>query len=266
MDFVIPVLLFAKSFYTGISFWRYGTSISTDVRATIFNPWSSLTVASSVYLVALFLTPSSFDAPFLVNSAEFLMYFALIISAYLGDQNFKMLKEWDSHFIRSLGDYFIPEHPKSSSIAEGPAHLRYQPSGEFSTQMPVQATEAAPADRKTRAYTPFSTPRRPTMFEHPTSMPLAPGRSSSLATNPNAEQQVSPNRYSHVRERLQEQQSSGQRPHHGPKRTRPAVPRRPRVPPRSRNRPPQEEQHEEEDEEVTSAAIPSTATMYESDS
>eukprot|EP01138_Halocafeteria_seosinensis_P004476 gb/GECG01004579.1/.p1 GENE.gb/GECG01004579.1/~~gb/GECG01004579.1/.p1 ORF type:complete len:443 (+),score=23.90 gb/GECG01004579.1/:1-1329(+) len=251
MDFVVPLILFAKSFYTGISFWRYGTSISTDVRATIFNPWASLTVAASLYLVALLVTPSSMDAPFLVNTAEFLLHFALMISAYLGDQNFKMLKEWDSHFIRSLGDYFIPEHPKTPSIVEGPTHLRYQPGGDSSAQLPVPGTEqVSDGTGRARSYTPFSTARRPTVFEHPTSMPIAPRRSSALTPKPQTEELVSPQNNASRRERLQEQTPNSQRSYVGPRKARPPSPRRPRGVPRT-HRPRLVEQHEDGSDEET---------------
>lgn len=184
IDFIVPLALFATSFLTGISFWRYGTTISTDVRATICNPWASLALASVLYLCALIFTPESMEGPYLVNSAEFLLYVALIISAVLGDQNFKMLKQWDSQFIQSLGDYFVPEVVRGNSqTATTQTQLRYQPQGLSPSNARQQNDPEEQTfvyenttGKRTSGHTPFATPRRPTIFTHPTSMPIAPGR------------------------------------------------------------------------------------------
>ena len=70
LDFVSWGLLVLFSTYTGFSLWRYGTSISTDVRATSINPWASTAVASVALAFAWGFTPSTWALPYAVNAME----------------------------------------------------------------------------------------------------------------------------------------------------------------------------------------------------
>jgi hypothetical protein len=73
LDFVSWALLVSFSLYTGLSLWRYGTSISTDVRATSINPWASVFIATVGLGLAWGLTPFSWALPYAVNATEIVL-------------------------------------------------------------------------------------------------------------------------------------------------------------------------------------------------
>ena len=77
IDFVSWGLLILFSTYTGFSLWRYGTSISTDVRATSVNPWASIAVATVALAMAWGFTPASWALPYAVNALEIVLLASL---------------------------------------------------------------------------------------------------------------------------------------------------------------------------------------------
>ena len=51
-DLVPYFVLIAITFYYGLLLWRYGTSYSMKVNATVCNPWGACLVASLIFMVA----------------------------------------------------------------------------------------------------------------------------------------------------------------------------------------------------------------------
>jgi hypothetical protein len=97
VDFFPYLLLVLFALYTGISLWRYGTSISTDVRATSINPWASTFIASVGLILAWLLTPISWPLPFAMNAMEIVLLFSMIIDLYLVEMNLKTLELWEQN-------------------------------------------------------------------------------------------------------------------------------------------------------------------------
>lgn len=102
-DFVPTALLLLFSFYTGVSFWRYGTTMSTDVRTTALNPWISIIAASSGVTLAWVLTPSTWPLPYAFNATMLVLLAAIIITLSLVDLNLSMLETW-AHTLESANE------------------------------------------------------------------------------------------------------------------------------------------------------------------
>ena len=112
------------SFYTGVSLWRYGTTISVDVRATIANPWMAIVPASLLYLLALLLTPRNLSAPYWVSLTMLLLLLSLISTSRLIATNLVTLRT-ETDFLHHLGAAMglseapAPELKRGHSFAPG---------------------------------------------------------------------------------------------------------------------------------------------------
>ncbi|CAE7224333.1 unnamed protein product, partial [Symbiodinium sp. KB8] len=124
LDFALPLLLLVFSFYTGASLWRYGTTISVDVRATIANPWMAIVPASLLYLLALLLTPRNLSAPYWVSLTMLLLLLSLISTSRLIATNLVTLRT-ETDFLHHLGAAMglseapAPELKRGHSFAPG---------------------------------------------------------------------------------------------------------------------------------------------------
>jgi hypothetical protein len=96
MDFFPYVLFLTFSIYSGLSLWRYGTTISTDVRATMVNPWASIFIATCGLIIAWVLTPSSWLLPYAVSAMEIVLLAAIVMTLALVEMNLRTLEEWDA--------------------------------------------------------------------------------------------------------------------------------------------------------------------------
>lgn len=93
---VIPWFIFLTfSLYTGLSLWRYGTTISTDVRTSSLNPWAAIMVASSGLTVAWFITPVEWTVPYATNALEVALAAGIVVSIKLVDINLRTLEAWE---------------------------------------------------------------------------------------------------------------------------------------------------------------------------
>ena len=95
IDFFPTAILIAFSAYSGISLWRYGTTISTDVRTTAINPWMSLFVATIGVTLAWVLSPPTWELPYAANAMEIVLLASLVIVLALVDLNLRTLEDWD---------------------------------------------------------------------------------------------------------------------------------------------------------------------------
>ena len=94
VDFAPYVLLVTFALYVGIALWRFGTTISTDVRATAINPWMSTACATVGLVLAWGLTPPAWPLPYAVNALELCLVGALVITLALVELNFATLDNW----------------------------------------------------------------------------------------------------------------------------------------------------------------------------
>lgn len=93
---VIPWFIFLTfSLYTGLSMWRYGTTISTDVRTSSLNPWAAIMVAASGLTVAWFITPVEWTVPYATNALEVALAAGIVVSIKLVDLNLRTLESWE---------------------------------------------------------------------------------------------------------------------------------------------------------------------------
>ena len=93
---VIPWFIFLTfSLYTGLSMWRYGTTISTDVRTSSLNPWAAIMVAASGLTISWFLSPIEWTVPYATNAIEVLLAACIVVSIKLVDMNLRTLEAWE---------------------------------------------------------------------------------------------------------------------------------------------------------------------------
>jgi hypothetical protein len=71
---------------------RYGSSISTDVRATVCNPWIAIFLATVNFLLMWVFSPRRWKGPYLVNAAYLLLTAAICKTASLVHRNLVDLK------------------------------------------------------------------------------------------------------------------------------------------------------------------------------
>jgi hypothetical protein len=71
---------------------RYGSSISTDVRASVCNPWLVVTAATCFLLVAWVLSPQWWSEPYVVNAAYVALTGAMVVVMDLVHLNLEDLK------------------------------------------------------------------------------------------------------------------------------------------------------------------------------
>jgi hypothetical protein len=94
-DFVPWVLLLTSSAQTGLSLWRYGTTTSTDVRASAVNPWGSVFLATVGLVVAWVLSPRTWPLPYATNAMELALALSLVVTVHLVESNLRTLETWD---------------------------------------------------------------------------------------------------------------------------------------------------------------------------
>jgi hypothetical protein len=93
-DFIPMLLLVVFSTYTGASLWRYGTTISTDVRATSLNPWASVTLATVGLTLAWALSPLAWPLPYATQAMLLGVTAALVVTQACVESNLRTLEEW----------------------------------------------------------------------------------------------------------------------------------------------------------------------------
>jgi hypothetical protein len=71
---------------------RYGSSISTDVRASVCNPWLVVTAATCFLLVSWVLSPQRWSEPYVVNAAYVALTGAMVVVMDLVHLNLEDLK------------------------------------------------------------------------------------------------------------------------------------------------------------------------------
>jgi hypothetical protein len=71
---------------------RYGSSISTDVRASVCNPWLAVTAANIFLLLAWVLSPQRWARPYVVNAAYVALSASMMIIMDLVHLNLEDLK------------------------------------------------------------------------------------------------------------------------------------------------------------------------------
>lgn len=96
VDFFPWMFLFAFSLYTGLSLWRYGSTISTDVRSSSLNPWCSIFLATAGLIVAWFLSPPSWPLPYATNILELCLAGSIGITIGLVESNLRTLESWQA--------------------------------------------------------------------------------------------------------------------------------------------------------------------------
>jgi hypothetical protein len=95
VDFFPWLLLLSFALYSGLSLWRYGTTMSTDVRASALNPWGAVFVAASGLTVAWLLSPSSWPVPYATNLFELLLAASVVVTIRLVEGNLRTLEAWE---------------------------------------------------------------------------------------------------------------------------------------------------------------------------
>jgi len=95
VDFIPWVTFLVWSLICGASLWRYGSLVSTDINATMANPWGYTFVAACALVLAWALSPPSWALPYATNPFELALGAALVRSMSLVETNLKTLEEWD---------------------------------------------------------------------------------------------------------------------------------------------------------------------------
>ena len=95
VDFIPWVAFMVWTLTCGASLWRYGSLVSTDINATLANPWGYTFGAAVALLLAWVLSPPSWAFPYATNPCELLLGAALVRSMGLVESNLKTLDEWD---------------------------------------------------------------------------------------------------------------------------------------------------------------------------
>jgi hypothetical protein len=93
-DFFPWLILFVFSFYTGLSLWRYGTTMSTDVRASAVNPWGAVFLATGGLAAAWLLTPHAWRVPYATNIMELGLAAGIVVTVHLVEVNLRTLESW----------------------------------------------------------------------------------------------------------------------------------------------------------------------------
>ena len=96
VDFAPMLALLCFSGYTGASLWRYGTTISTDVRATSVNPWGALLLAAGGLAGGWALSPAAWPLPYATNAMLLALLWALVLTQACVEGNLRTLAEWDA--------------------------------------------------------------------------------------------------------------------------------------------------------------------------
>lgn len=94
-DFFPPCILVVVALYTGLSLWRFGTFISTDIWTTSLNPWISVVIATLAYFFIWLFTPRFWMFPYIMNVAYLLLLTGLVITVGLVEANFRTLEAWE---------------------------------------------------------------------------------------------------------------------------------------------------------------------------
>eukprot|EP00500_Bicosoecida_sp_ms1_P000704 CAMPEP_0203808142 /NCGR_PEP_ID=MMETSP0115-20131106/1455_1 /ASSEMBLY_ACC=CAM_ASM_000227 /TAXON_ID=33651 /ORGANISM="Bicosoecid sp, Strain ms1" /LENGTH=373 /DNA_ID=CAMNT_0050716827 /DNA_START=360 /DNA_END=1477 /DNA_ORIENTATION=+ len=85
---VVPTLAVAVVVtHTGASLWRYGTFYSTDVHATVINPWIGMLLGVVGLLLSALVTPADWVLPYATNSAEVVLMIGIVRAMSLIDHN-----------------------------------------------------------------------------------------------------------------------------------------------------------------------------------
>ena len=95
VDFFPMAVLLVFSSYTGASLWRYGTTISTDVRATAINPWASLLLATVGLTLAWALSPLTWSLPYATSALFIVLLGSLVVTQACVEGNVRTLEEWE---------------------------------------------------------------------------------------------------------------------------------------------------------------------------
>jgi len=96
LDFVAMALLLALSAANGASLWLYGTTISTDVRATSVNPWASILLTTAGLGLAWGFSPATWVVPYAVEGMLVALLVAVVVVLRLVGDNMRTLEEWDA--------------------------------------------------------------------------------------------------------------------------------------------------------------------------
>lgn len=87
MDITPTIALAVVVSHTGASLWRYGTFYSTDVHATVVNPWIGMLLGVLGVLFSSLFTPSDWELPYATNTAELVLMAFIVRSMSLIDHN-----------------------------------------------------------------------------------------------------------------------------------------------------------------------------------
>lgn len=93
------VVFLAWALVSGLSLWRYGTQMSTDINPTSINAWGLVFIASLLVAAAWVFSPPAWPYPYATNAAELLLAAALVNTMGLVEANLRTLEQWD----RTLG-------------------------------------------------------------------------------------------------------------------------------------------------------------------
>lgn len=203
-DFLVPLIFTCFSMYTGLSFWRYGTTISTDVRASVCNPWAGLFLVSTAHLVAAILTPSDIMPPYATGATQLAVAVAFVWTLHLVRVNVLTLRTMESEFLSTLEvrnstpktaadqrqarQMVGPAAPLSGSALEKPALGYSIRSGSSSGSTRWHVTGPEQRARIRAAHGPG-----PAARDHPTvHTPAGSARSGGLTFRPSGEQPAHP--------------------------------------------------------------------------
>lgn len=107
VDFFPMCLLLVFGGYTGASLWRYGTTISTDVRATAVNPWGSMLLATVGLAIAWALTPLTWPLPYAVAALLIALLGALVVTQGCVQSNVAQLEAWEAILATANEDLLV---------------------------------------------------------------------------------------------------------------------------------------------------------------
>jgi hypothetical protein len=92
VDVVPEGLAMLFSIQMGISLWRYGTAQSMDVSATALNRWAWVTISTVGQLLAWFLQPTDWVAPYAYNSCIIVVVYSFLMVESLIHVNIRELE------------------------------------------------------------------------------------------------------------------------------------------------------------------------------
>jgi hypothetical protein len=134
VDFVPWVAFLAWALACGASLWRYGSIVSTDINATMANPWGYIFGATCALVLAWALSPPTWALPYATNPCELLLGAALVRCMGLVESNLKTLEEWDKLLTKA-----------GEAIVAGLEHKKWEVSAAARAAAAVAAAAAAAA-------------------------------------------------------------------------------------------------------------------------